>query len=241
MRHLLLIPGLLLISACTSTWQTTIPAVDTNEFNRAIHKTANQLGLTMQRGLPLHKKELKKGSYFFTYAGISAANPTSYRLEVDWKLRGDSISILTEAGTMGGDARAQARLFPYALKQQLELDAQQREPHNNPAKTMGGLMARNLVSSAWAVHYLVDKNPLISNKVAPFVYVQACMFGELPFYIALGSHIANQTQESKDMLIGFSILYGVWKLFLFFHHADLHDYNLVAASPYNLEEISREY
>ena len=200
-----------------------------------------RLQLQLSASEVLVDSSTKKGTYRAFYQGTSRANNTSYTLQLKWKKAWSNLKLTTHVTTMGGDPNALASFFPLAVKQQLELEHKKRDPYQNPRKSFGAFMLRNVVSSTWAVHYLMDRNPLISRRYRKYVYMQAGLFGEWPTFIQLGFCVFEPTKENWSLLAVFYGLSWFWKLMLIVHNADIQDYNTIADSPYNLKQISDEY
>jgi len=235
---LFLVPVLLVIlNGCSATYVTTVRSSNVKEFDRTVHKTANNLALDLADKDPVMDTLKESGGYRFWYQGTSNQNNTSYSSTLLWRKEDDSIRVKNTVWTQGGDPNALAKFFPACIKQQIELDLKQREPAVNAKKSLAAFAGRNLVSSAWGVYYLSKDNPLISRKIEKWVYLQNCIFTDLPLLaslIYLGFNPEKKNLESVSVVFGTGIL---WKFLQLNHKADIVDYNLAAESPYNLKEI----
>jgi hypothetical protein len=227
--------------ACGAARETVIPAVDPFAFDAAVKKTAKNLGLPLSSDYHDVNLSMKSGRYRIDCTGASRPTRTAFSLSMGWMKTEDGIRVLIDAYTRDGDPRALSALFPLAVKQQLTLEAGKLWPVENTKKSFKAFMARNLASSTWAAHYLLDHNPLYSRPTRKFVYGQAGLLGEWPAWAWLGVCAFNPTKQNLKI---FGILYGaswVWKLFMIPYGAAIADYNKLANSPYDFKALAKEY
>ncbi|MBL8025694.1 MAG: hypothetical protein JNL74_04750 [Fibrobacteres bacterium] len=229
----------LFLTSCSAVYVTSIKAINVMEFDRTVHKTANNINLDLSSKNPIKDTLTESGEYRFWYQGTDYRNNTSYSSTLLWRKADDSIRIMNKVWTKAGDPNALSFLLPACIKQQIELDLKLRDPAVNEKKSLAAFAGRNLISSAWSVHYLTDGNPLISKKMTKWVYLQNCLFTDFPLFaslIYLGINPKKENLETVGLMFGTGL---VWKFIQLNHKADIIDYNRVAMSPYNLREIKK--
>lgn len=130
-----------------------------------------------------------------------------------------------------------ANLIPGLIDQQMQLQRGVRQPVYNTPKSVRKYLWWTALSPLAGIGYLQHKNPMLSRKTVEHFFWSIAAFEALGVgLIVAGAYTSDRKERWESIGIGITGLV-IWRLVFMLGVADIYEYNALARSPYDVQDL----